>query len=89
MTTETSNPLPQAVPTDRPFARGLMPAPMPVQFLDAAGHRVRVFNDDYPDPSSEQLVAAYSAMVVGRRFDIQAAALAKHCLLYTSDAADE
>jgi len=77
LTTETSNPLPQAVPTDRPFARGLMPAPMPVQFLDAAGHRVRVFNDDYPDPSSEQLVAAYSAMVVGRRFDIQAAALAK------------
>src|SRR5665811_2252381 len=74
---DTSTPLPQTVPTDRPFARGLMPAPMPVQFLDAAGHRVQVFNDDYPEPSGEQLVAAYSAMVVGRRFDIQATALAR------------
>jgi Pyruvate/2-oxoglutarate dehydrogenase complex, dehydrogenase (E1) component, eukaryotic type, alpha subunit len=54
-----------------------MPAPMPVQFLDHLGHRVQVFNDDYPEPSGEQLVAAYSAMVIGRRFDIQATALAK------------
>jgi pyruvate dehydrogenase E1 component alpha subunit len=54
-----------------------MPAPVPVQFLDDQGHRVRIFNDDYPDPSGEQLVAAYSAMVIGRRFDIQATALAK------------
>jgi pyruvate dehydrogenase E1 component alpha subunit len=50
---------------------------MPVQFLDNLGHRVHVFNDDYTEPSSEQLVAAYSAMVIGRRFDIQATALAK------------
>jgi len=77
VTTDTSTPHPQTVPADRPFARGLMPAPMPVQFLDAAGHRVQVFNDDYPEPSGEQLVAAYSAMVVGRRFDIQATALAR------------
>jgi pyruvate dehydrogenase E1 component alpha subunit len=54
-----------------------MPAPMPVQFLDDLGHRVQVFNDDYPEPSNEQLVAAYGAMVIGRRFDIQATALAK------------
>jgi pyruvate dehydrogenase E1 component alpha subunit len=54
-----------------------MPAPLPVQFLDDQGHRVHVFNDDYPEPSSEQLVAAYAAMVIGRRFDIQATALAK------------
>jgi pyruvate dehydrogenase E1 component alpha subunit len=77
LTTDTSTHLPQIVPTDQPFARGLMPAPVPVQFLDDQGHRVRIFNDDYPDPSGEQLVAAYSAMVIGRRFDIQATALAK------------
>lgn len=77
LTTDTSTPAPQTVSTDRSFARGLMPAPMPVQFLDDLGHRVQVFNDDYPEPSSQQLVAAYSAMVLGRRFDIQATALAK------------
>jgi 2-oxoisovalerate dehydrogenase E1 component alpha subunit len=67
----------QAAPTDRPFARGLMPAPIPVQFLDETGHRVQAFTDDYAEPSREQLVAAYSAMVIGRRFDIQATTLAK------------
>jgi 2-oxoisovalerate dehydrogenase E1 component alpha subunit len=77
VTTDTSTPLPRNVPTDRPFARGLMPAPVPVQFLDDQGQRVQVFTDDYPEPSSEQLVAAYSAMVIGRRFDIQATTLAK------------
>jgi pyruvate dehydrogenase E1 component alpha subunit len=54
-----------------------MPAPLPVQFLDDLGHRVEVFNDDYLEPSGEQLVTAYTAMVVGRRFDVQATALAK------------
>jgi pyruvate dehydrogenase E1 component alpha subunit len=54
-----------------------MPAPMPVQFLDAQGHRVQVFNDDYPAPSSQQLITAYTAMVIGRRFDVQATTLAK------------
>ena len=80
MTTQTpqmSTHLPQTVPADRPFARGLMPAPIPVQFLDETGHRVQAFTDDYAEPSREQLVAAYSAMVIGRRFDIQATALAK------------
>jgi 2-oxoisovalerate dehydrogenase E1 component alpha subunit len=77
LTTDMSTPPPQSVPTDQPFARGLMPAPIPVQFLDELGHRVQVFTGDYPEPSREQLVAAYQAMVVGRRFDIQATALAK------------
>ena len=77
LTTDTSTALPQAASTDRSFARGLMPASMPVQFLDHLGHRVQVVNDDYPEPSSQQLVAAYRAMVIGRRFDIQATALAK------------
>ena len=77
MTTDTSTTPRQTASSGRPFARGLMPAPLPVQFLDELGHRVRVFNDDYPEPSSQQLVAAYSAMVLGRRFDTQATALAK------------
>jgi 2-oxoisovalerate dehydrogenase E1 component alpha subunit len=54
-----------------------MPAPIPVQFLDEVGHRVHVFTDDYAEPPAEQLVAAYRAMVIGRRFDIQATVLAK------------
>ncbi|MBE3076243.1 MAG: pyruvate dehydrogenase (acetyl-transferring) E1 component subunit alpha [Actinobacteria bacterium] len=74
---DTSTPIPQTASAARPFARGLMPAPMPVQFLDHLGQRVQVFNDDYPEPSSEQLVAAYRAMVIGRRFDVQATALAR------------
>jgi 2-oxoisovalerate dehydrogenase E1 component alpha subunit len=77
LTTDTSIPAPPTVSTDRSFAPGLMPAPIPVQFLDDLGHRVQVFNDDYPEPSVQQLVAAYRAMVIGRRFDIQATALAK------------
>lgn len=77
LTPKLSTQLSQTVSTDRPFARGLMPAPIPVQFLDETGHRVQAFTDDYTEPSREQLVAAYSAMVIGRRFDIQATALAK------------
>ncbi len=80
MTTDTSTSLPPILPAaaaDRPFARGLMPAPMPVQFLDDQGARVQVFNDDYRQPPAEQLVAAYRAMVIGRRFDVQATTLAK------------
>jgi 2-oxoisovalerate dehydrogenase E1 component alpha subunit len=81
LTTDTNTSLPQTAPidgpTDQPFARGLMPAPIPVQFLDALGHRVQEITDDYAEPPVEQLVAAYRAMVIGRRFDIQASALAK------------
>jgi len=77
LTPKLSTQLSQTVSTDRPFARGLMPAPIPVQFLDETGHRVQAFTDDYTEPSREQLVAAYRAMVIGRRFDIQATALAK------------
>ena len=77
MTTKTSSPIALSTPADRPFARGLMPAPIPVQFLDDAGHRVQAITDDYAEPAHEQLVAAYRAMVIGRRFDIQATTLAK------------
>jgi len=77
MTTTTSTTIAQAAPADRPFARGLMPAPIPVQFLDDTGHRVEAITDDYAEPAHEQLTAAYRAMVIGRRFDIQATTLAK------------
>lgn len=77
MTTKTSTTIEQAAPADRPFARGLMPAPIPVQFLDDTGHRVEAITDDYAEPAHEQLIAAYRAMVIGRRFDIQATTLAK------------
>lgn len=77
MTTKTSTALPKTLPVDGPFARGLMPAPIPVQFLDDAGQRVQAITDDYSEPAHEQLVAAYRAMVIGRRFDIQATTLAK------------
>jgi 2-oxoisovalerate dehydrogenase E1 component alpha subunit len=72
-----STPVPRDAPGDRPFSRGLMPAPIPVQFLDELGRRVQVITDDYPEPPHDQLVAAYRAMVVGRRFDVVATALTK------------
>jgi 2-oxoisovalerate dehydrogenase E1 component alpha subunit len=77
VTTQMRPPVGHGVHGDRPFSRGLMPAPIPVQFLDALGHRVQVITDDYPEPAHDQVVAAYRAMVVGRRFDIQATALTK------------
>jgi 2-oxoisovalerate dehydrogenase E1 component alpha subunit len=77
VTTQMRPPVPHGAPGDRPFSRGLMPAPIPVQFLDALGQRVQVITDDYPEPAHDQVVAAYRAMVVGRRFDIQATALTK------------
>ena len=77
MTTKTSTTIAPTAPADRPFARGLMPAPIPVQFLDDTGQRVQAITDDYSEPAHEQLVAAYRAMVIGRRFDIQATTLAK------------
>jgi 2-oxoisovalerate dehydrogenase E1 component alpha subunit len=77
VTTDMSAPHRQTVPTGRPFAAGLMPASVPVQFLDETGHRVQPITEDYCEPDREQLVAAYRGMVIGRRFDIQATALAK------------
>jgi 2-oxoisovalerate dehydrogenase E1 component alpha subunit len=77
LTPQTSTQLPPMTPVKRPFARGLMPSPIPVQFLDDTGHRVEAFTDDYSEPSHEQLLAAYRSMVIGRRFDTQATTLAK------------
>jgi 2-oxoisovalerate dehydrogenase E1 component alpha subunit len=87
MTTHTSEPGTTAgtttpmtatpAPTDAPFSRGLLPAPLPVRFLNDAGERVQTVVDDYAEPAPEQLLEAYRRMVIGRRFDVQATALTK------------
>jgi 2-oxoisovalerate dehydrogenase E1 component alpha subunit len=78
MTTHTSEPdTTTGAGTQSPFSRGLMPAPLPVRFLDDDGRRVQTIVDDYPEPAPDQLLEAYRRMVVGRRFDIQATALTK------------
>jgi 2-oxoisovalerate dehydrogenase E1 component alpha subunit len=63
--------------TDAPFSRGLLPAPLPVRFLNDVGERVQTVVDDYAEPAPEQLLEAYRRMVIGRRFDVQATALTK------------
>ena len=78
MTTHTSEPdTTSSTDPGSPFSRGLMPAPLPVRFLDDDGRRVQTIVDDYAEPAPEQLVEAYRRMVIGRRFDIQATALTK------------
>jgi 2-oxoisovalerate dehydrogenase E1 component alpha subunit len=58
--------------------RSLLPALNPVRFLPVAGNEVPArAPDDYPPVSEELLLEAYRRMVVGRRFDTQATALAK------------
>src|SRR3954463_14254298 len=77
-TAGTTTPMTATPPqTDAPFSRGLLPAPLPVRFLNDAGERVQTVVDDYAEPASEQLLEAYRRMVVGRRFDVQATALTK------------
>jgi pyruvate dehydrogenase E1 component alpha subunit len=81
MTTHTSEPgtttSATTDTTDAPFSRGLLPAPLPVRFLNDAGERVQTIVDDYAEPPTDQLLEAYRRMVIGRRFDVQATALTK------------
>jgi 2-oxoisovalerate dehydrogenase E1 component alpha subunit len=67
--------------TDMPAVTdaGLLPGRSPVTLLDQTGVRVDPAQGDrsYAEPPVEQLLAAYRAMVVGRRFDTQATALTK------------
>ena len=78
MTTHTSEPdTTSSTDPGSPFSRGLMPAPLPVRFLDDDGRRVQTIVDDYAEPAPEQLVEAYRRMVIGRRFNVQATALTK------------
>ena len=51
--------------------------PAPLQFLDEHGALVGGLRDDAPEVQPEALLAAYRALVVGRRFDVQATALVK------------
>src|SRR3954464_7046019 len=77
-TAGTTTPMTATPPqTDALFSRGLLPAPLPVRFLNDAGERVQTIVDDYAEPAPEQLLEAYRRMVIGRRFDVQATALTK------------
>lgn len=69
----------QAAPEDieAPFQKGLIPAPVPVRFLDEHGQRVDPVTDDYEPPSDDAVLECYRRMVVGRRFDVQASALTR------------
>jgi 2-oxoisovalerate dehydrogenase E1 component alpha subunit len=64
-----------------PQGTSLLPAAEPVQLLDETGTPTCRLSDgsgrDYAAPPVEQLLSAYRAMVVGRRFDAQATALTK------------
>lgn len=72
-----------AGPTSRASAdpRALLPCPDPVRFIDDAGHGVdpgpEARGRGYAMPAPERLVAAWRAMVIGRRLDTQATALTK------------
>ncbi|WP_168581707.1 pyruvate dehydrogenase (acetyl-transferring) E1 component subunit alpha [Gephyromycinifex aptenodytis] len=69
----------QAAPeeVEAPFQKGLIPAPVPVRFLDEHGQRVDPVTEDYEPPSDEEVLECYRRMVLGRRFDVQASALTR------------
>ena len=59
-----------------PVAAGLLPAPTPIRFVDQDG-RPADEHGGYRRPPDELLGRAYEAMVLARRFDAQATALAR------------
>lgn len=65
--------------TAEAMTAALLPSPNPVQLIDPTGAEVEQAGArrDYPMPSAARLRAVWHAMVVGRRFDIQATALTK------------
>jgi 2-oxoisovalerate dehydrogenase E1 component alpha subunit len=63
-------------PADIPLYRHFLPADSAVQYLDPEGRPV-VSDARYPRPDGQRLLAMYRNMVLGRRFDEQAAALTK------------
>jgi 2-oxoisovalerate dehydrogenase E1 component alpha subunit len=65
-----------AAKTGRQTVQGLLPSPDPVRFVAPDGTAVKP-PSRYQPPSDEVLLAAYRAMVTGRRFDTQATALTK------------
>jgi pyruvate dehydrogenase E1 component alpha subunit len=67
-----------AANTPDPYVQSLLPASAPVRFLPAAQDGSAAATPDaYALPSDELMLEAYRRMVVGRRFDTQASALAK------------
>lgn len=63
-------------PADASLYQRFLPADAPVQYLDAAGRAVAT-TARYARPDGQRLVAMYRNMLLGRRFDEQAAALTK------------
>jgi 2-oxoisovalerate dehydrogenase E1 component alpha subunit len=55
--------------------RGLLPGPQPLALLDSAG--APTGQDGLSMPGPDVLVGLHRSMVIGRRFDVQATALAK------------
>jgi 2-oxoisovalerate dehydrogenase E1 component alpha subunit len=63
-------------PVDVSPSQRFLPAETPVQYLDPAGQPV-ASTARYAPPDGQRLVAMYRNMLLGRRFDEQAAALTK------------
>ncbi|WP_229749534.1 thiamine pyrophosphate-dependent enzyme [Flexivirga endophytica] len=65
--------------TAETMTAALLPSPNPVQLIDPTGAEVEQSGTrrDYSMPSAARLRATWHAMVVGRRFDVQATALTK------------
>lgn len=63
-------------PADASLYQRFLPAEAPVQYLDPAG-RLVASDARYARPDGQRLVAMYRNMLLGRRFDEQAAALTK------------
>lgn len=59
------------------FETELLPARRPVQFINEHGSTEKPNSATYSAPAPEALLAAYRALVVGRRFDQQATSLVK------------
>ncbi|NUR59017.1 MAG: pyruvate dehydrogenase (acetyl-transferring) E1 component subunit alpha [Catenulispora sp.] len=51
--------------------------PSPLQYLDEHGALSGVLRDDAPELAPERLLGTYRAMVVGRRFDVQATTMVR------------
>src|SRR5258708_6464503 len=68
--------VPMPAKTGRQTVQGLLPSLEPVRFVGPDGTAVKP-PGGYRHPADEALLAAYRAMVVGRRFDTQATALTK------------
>lgn len=83
MSTQTEHPAtagaarPAAGPAAGP-AEPYLPTPVPIRFLDDAGHLdADAPHEGYSPPTADRLREAHRRMVVGRRFDAQATALTK------------